>query len=394
MNELTESHALLNTYKRAAVKFVRGEGAKLYDSQGKEYLDFLAGLAVVSLAHAHPQVTAAIKDQAAKLLHVSNLYWTEPMMMLSQRLSQISGGGFNVFFCNSGSEAVECAIKFARKAAGDQRFEIVCAKQGFHGRTLGALAATGQPAKWKGFEPLPQGFQHAEFNNLESFTAALNDQTAAVLLEPIQGEAGVFPAETDFLRGIQEICSQRGILLIFDEIQSGCGRSGNWWAWQHYGVRPDIFVVAKGLANGLPIGACLVDQKLAHHFQPGDHGSTFGGGPLPARAAFATLAALEAEQLVSQAAEKSRFLVEQLEQIPGIKNVRGIGLLIAAQLESNISALLTERVLQNGLVVNSVCPDAIRIAPPLCISREEIAKGVKIIRETLAALTAELSINS
>lgn len=390
VGSITETHALehqlLSTYKREPIKFIRGTGCTLIDSNGHSFLDFLAGIAVVSVGHAHPKVVRAITEQASSLLHVSNLFWTAPGMELSRKLSEISGLPFKSFLCNSGTESIECAIKFVRKATPESRTKIVCAEQSFHGRTLAALAATGQPSKWKGFEPLPTGFSHATFNDISSFSEQVDDSCAAVLIEPIQGEGGIHPAKPEFLCELRNLCNQRGALLIFDEIQSGCGRTGTWWAWQHYGVTPDVFVTAKGLANGLPIGACLVREDLADAFTYGDHGSTFGGSPVPCAAALATLQIIEEEGLMKRAVVLGDLLASLLVELDFVRAVRGAGLMRAAQLCEPKAQEVKDKALSLGLIVNNVRPDAIRITPPLCITEGEIRAGVNILKEAIATV--------
>lgn len=379
-------HKLLSTYKREPIKFVRGTGCQLIDSKGNNFLDFLAGIAVVSVGHAHPKVVRAISEQAASLIHVSNLFWTEPGMELSNKLSSISGTPFKSFLCNSGTESIECAIKFARKATPESKSKIVCAQQSFHGRTLAALAATGQPAKWQGFDPMPAGFAHATFNDVSSFSEEMDDSCAAVLVEPIQGEGGIHPANQEFLHQLRDLCTQRGILLIFDEIQTGCGRTGSWWAWQKYGVTPDVFVTAKGLANGLPIGACLVRTELAGAFTYGDHGSTFGGSPVPCAAALATLQVIEEDGLIERATILGDLLATLLGEVKFVQSVRGAGLMRAAQLTEPKAAEVKDKALSLGLIVNNVRPDAIRITPPLCITEAEIRLGVDRLKEAIATV--------
>lgn len=373
----------METYRRPPILFVAGHDATVIDDAGNEYLDFLAGIAVISLGHADPEVADAVAKQARTLVHVSNLFWTQPGITLSRKMNTISGGGFKVFFANSGTEAIECAIKLTRKAAGPDRSTIVCAENSFHGRTLAALAATGQPKKWKGFEPIPEGFCHAIFNDLSSFEKCITERTAAVLIEPIQGEGGVVPATDEFLHGLRDLCSARGVLFILDEIQTGCGRTGEWWAWQDYKVRPDIFVAAKGLANGFPIGACIAREEVAAQFQVGDHGSTFGGGPIAATAALRTLELLEERGFREFAREKGALLRSGLETIPHAQHVRGKGLLSAIQFDAAIGEDVARQALQDGLIVNSVRPDTLRIAPPLCVTKAEIAHGVEILRSSV-----------
>ena len=265
------------TYGAPAVRMVKGEGCRLWDEDGNEYLDFLAGIAVVGLGHANPEIADAIAQQARTLVHVSNLYGTVPGTDVAITLDRLLGGGGQIFFTNSGAEAIECAIKLARKWGGDGRYGVVSAYGSFHGRTLGALHATGQPAKWEGFQPLPEGFRHVAWNDLAALEAAIDPTVAAVLLEPIQGEGGVHPATAEYFEGVRRLCDERGLLMIVDEIQTGLGRTGEWFGFQHFGVEPDVVTLAKALGNGMPIGACWAKRDVAAVFQPGDHGTTYGG---------------------------------------------------------------------------------------------------------------------
>lgn len=366
----------MDTYSRAPVTFVGGRGCVLYDDAGTEYLDCLGGLAVVAAGHAHDRVTTAIAEQAATLVHTSNIYWTRPMQDLARRLVELTGWG-RVFFSNSGAEANECAIKLARKWAGPGRHKVVCAEGSFHGRTLATLAATGQPSKCTGFEPLPAGFVHAPFNDLDAFAAAVDDETAAIMVEPIQGEGGVVAAEPGFLEGLRSLASDAGVLLILDEVQTGVGRTGRFWAHQHCGVVPDVVTVAKALANGLPIGATIASDAAAV-FSPGDHGSTFGGGPVPCAAALATIEVLVGGGYVDDVARKSELLAAKLASLPHVREVRGRGLLLAAVLDVAVASEVASAALANGLVVNAVAPDAVRFAPPLIIGDEQIADAAQI----------------
>lgn len=367
---------LMDTYARAPVTFVGGRGCLLYDDAGGEYLDCLGGLAVVAAGHSHDRVTAAIAEQAATLVHTSNIYWTRPMQDLARRLVELTGWG-RVFFSNSGAEANECAIKLARKWAGPGRDKIVCAAGSFHGRTLAALAATGQPAKWADFEPLPAGFVHAPFNDLDAFASLVDGETAAIMVEPVQGENGVIPARKPFLEGLRALATDCDVLLIFDEVQTGVGRTGRFWAHQHYGVVPDVVTAAKALANGIPIGATIAADSAAV-FTPGDHGSTFGGGPVPCAAALATLEVLVDGGYVDDVTRKSELLTVKLAGLPHVSEVRGVGLLLAAVLDAPEAAEVAAAALANGLVVNAVAPDAIRFAPPLVIGDEQIADAVQL----------------
>ena len=373
------------TYGAPAVRIVRGEGCKLWDEDGNEYLDFLAGIAVVGLGHANPEIADAIAEQARTLVHVSNLYGTVPGTDVAIALDRLLGGGGQLFFTNSGAEAIECAIKLARKWGGHGRYGVVSAYGSFHGRTLGALHATGQPAKWEGFQPLPEGFRHVAWNDLEALEAAIDPTVAAVLLEPIQGEGGVHPATAEYFEGVRRLCDERDLLMIVDEIQTGFGRTGEWFGFQHFGVEPDVVTMAKALGNGMPIGACWAKREVAAVFQPGDHGTTYGGQPLAASAARATLQILErlnAPQLAERAGAEFRHL---LETVDGVVEVRGLGLLLAAQLAEGLDArAVAADLLQKGLIVNAVSPTSLRFAPPLIVSETEIAQAVDLLSAVLA----------
>ncbi|HEX9970013.1 MAG TPA: acetylornithine/succinylornithine family transaminase, partial [Acidimicrobiales bacterium] len=313
---------LMNTYPPQPVTFVRGEGSYLWDNAGKRYLDFLSGLAVTSLGHAHPAVTEAICAQAATLLHVSNLFGTEPQREVAATLDRLIGTTpGKVFFANSGAEANECAIKLARKWAGRGRHVVVSAYGSFHGRTLATLHATGQPQKHEAFQPLPEGFRHVAWNDAAALEAALDPTVAAVLLEPVQGEGGVMPADAAYLRAVRAACDERGILLIMDEVQTGLGRTGRWFGFQHYGIEPDVVTMAKALGNGMPIGACWARDEVAAAFQPGDHATTYGGQPLAAAAANAVLATMEHEDVPARAEKQGAKLTAALEALPGIAGV-------------------------------------------------------------------------
>jgi predicted acetylornithine/succinylornithine family transaminase len=373
------------TYGAPAVRIVRGEGCKLWDEEGNEYLDFLAGIAVVGLGHANPEIADAIAEQARTLVHVSNLYGTVPGTDVAITLDRLLGGGGQIFFTNSGAEAIECSIKLARKWGGHGRYGVVSAYGSFHGRTLGALHATGQPAKWEGFQPLPDGFRHVAWNDLAALEAAIDPSVAAVLLEPIQGEGGVHPATAEYFEGVRRLCDERGLLMIVDEIQTGLGRTGEWFGFQHFGVEPDVVTMAKALGNGMPIGACWAKREVAAVFQPGDHGTTYGGQPLAASAARATLEILErvnAPQLAERAGAEFRHLLETVE---GVVQVRGLGLLLAAELAVGLDAkAVAADLLRGGLIVNAVSPTALRFAPPLIVSETEIAQAVDLLSAVLA----------
>jgi acetylornithine/N-succinyldiaminopimelate aminotransferase len=366
-----ERGALIPTYARNPVEFVRGEGTRLWDSEGQEYLDFLAGISVVQLGHCHPAVVSAVCEQASRLMHVGNLYLSEPGIRLAARLSELGLGG-KAFFTNSGAEAVECALKLARKhkAGGD----VVVLEKGFHGRTYGALSATPQETKQAPFAPLVPGFRVAA---RDSTDLPVDENTAAVLIEPIQGESGILPVDPSVLRAAREACDAHGALLIFDEIQCGMGRTGDLWAWQGLGVRPDVMTVAKGLGGGLPIGACLTDPARADVLQPGDHGSTFAGGPVVAAAANAVLDVITEPGFLAEVARKGERLAAGLRD-QGLEEVRGSGLMLAFAV-SDGPERARRLLLEQRLVVNATGPDTIRLLPPLTVSDDEIGEALRRI---------------
>ena len=376
---------LMPTYPPAAVTFVRGDGTRLWDDAGNEYLDFLSGLAVTSLGHANPAVAAALHDQARTLLHVSNLFGTQPQQEVAGLLDELLGGDGLVFFCNSGAEANECAIKLARKFGGRGKHVVVSAYGSFHGRTLATLHATGQPQKHETFQPLPEGFRHVAWDDLDALEIALDVSVAGVLLEPVQGEGGVNPATPEYFRGVRQLCDERGILFMVDEVQTGLGRTGKWFGFEHFGVRPDVVTMAKALGNGVPIGACWARREIAEAFEPGDHATTFGGQPLATAAARAVLTEMRRLDVPARAAASGARLVSALEETPGIAAVRGLGLLVAAQLDEGLDArVVAAACLAAGLVVNPVTPTALRFAPPLTVSDSEIDDAVAILTKVLA----------
>jgi acetylornithine/N-succinyldiaminopimelate aminotransferase len=383
---------VMQTYARLPVAFVRGEGSVLWDVDGRRYLDFLGGLAVTSLGHAHPEIAAAVADQAATLLHVSNLFHNEHQPRLAARLDALLGGGGRVFFGNSGAEANECAIKLARRYGqsrfGPARYEIVSAWGSFHGRTLSALAATGQPQKHEPFQPLPEGFRHVAFGDLAQLESALDDRVCAVLLEPIQGEGGVIDPGPGWLAEVRRLCDEREVLLVLDEVQTGLGRTGAWFAHQHDGIRPDVVTLAKALGNGVPIGACWARAEVAEAFRLGDHGSTFGGQPLAARAALAVLDVMERDEVPARALRAGDRLRNGVEALAGVASVRGRGLLLAAELDEGLDAAAVMRAcLDAGLVVNNVTPSALRFAPSLLVTDDEIDEAIEILGKALVAAT-------
>ena len=381
--------ALLPTYPPRAATFVRGVGTHLYDEAGREYLDLVAGIAVVSLGHGHPAPIEALAQQAAVLGHVSNLFWTEPAVRLAERLAELSGLTGGTYLCNSGAEAVEAAIKLARRRGrargGPGRHEIVCLEGAFHGRTLGALAATWARAKKEPFEPLPAGFRHVPPNDLEALTAAVGPQTAGILLEPVQGEGGVRPLDPAYLAAARALADDHDALLLLDEVQTGVGRCGAWFAWQRSGVTPDAMALAKGLGSGLPIGA-LVTRAVEDGFAPGDHGTTFGGSPPLAAAALAVLDAIHAEGLVENADTVGRHLADALRVVPGVAEVRGHGLLLAVELRDGDAATVAARLLEERRVlVNAVTPTALRLCPPLCLTHDDADRAVEALAAVLEA---------
>jgi acetylornithine/N-succinyldiaminopimelate aminotransferase len=387
-----ESH-LMPTYAPADVTFVRGAGTELWDADGKRYLDFLAGLAVTGLGHAHSAVADALAEQARTLLHVSNLFRTEPGEEVAAILDMLIGdgepAGGQVFFANSGAEANECAIKLARKFGGRGRHVVVSAFGSFHGRTLATLHATGQPAKHEPFQPLPEGFRHVVFGDLTDLERALDPSVTAVLLESVQGEGGVNPAPVDYLRDVRALCDERGILLVFDEVQTGLGRTGRWFGFQHAGVRPDMVTMAKALGNGVPIGACWARAEVAAAFEPGDHATTYGGQPLATAAARAVLAEMQRLEVPTLAAKAGEWLASALAALPEVAVVRGLGLLLAAELQPGLDAkAVAAAALDAGLVVNAVTATALRFAPPLTVTDAEIDEAVALLQRVLAAATA------
>ena len=384
-----DAEFVMNTYARAPVAFVRGEGTRLWDSEGRAYLDFLSGLAVTSLGHAHPAVAEAVGDQARTLTHVSNLYYNDLQPRLAARLDALHGGGGRVFFANSGAEANECAIKLARRygqaGGGPERYHVVSTYGSFHGRTLTTLAATGQPQKQETFQPLPSGFRLVPFADTDALAAALDERVCAVLLEPIQGEGGVNPAPPGYLEAVRKWCDEREALLMVDEIQTGLGRTGRWFGYQYAGIHPDVVTMAKALGNGMPIGACWARADTARALRPGDHATTFGGQPLAARAALAVLDVMEAEDVPARAARAGEQLTKALSALPAVVDVRGAGLLIAAELAPGIeSATVAPACLERGLILNAVTPTALRLEPSLLVTDDEIQEAVRILGSVLA----------
>ncbi|MYB10741.1 MAG: acetylornithine transaminase [Acidimicrobiia bacterium] len=373
------------TYGPPSVMFVRGEGCWLWDRNDTRYLDFLSGIAVVSLGHAHPRVAEAVAEQARTLCHVSNLYATEPQMHVARTIDRLVGGPpGQVFFANSGAESNECAIKLARKWAGHGRYTVISAGRSFHGRTLATLHATGQAEKHEAFQPLPEGFRHVPWDDIAELEKAIDDTAAAVLLEPIQGEGGINVPSHGYLQAVRELCDDRGLLFMLDEVQTGLARTGRWFAHHHDGVEPDVVTMAKALGNGMPIGACWAREEVAAAFKPGDHATTFGGQPLAASAAKATLAVMEELDLPARAAAAGEKMRSAVEALDGVTSVRGRGLLLGVELaEERPAAEVVTAGMDAGLVLGTAGTTSLRIAPPLIISDEEIAHGVAVLDKVL-----------
>jgi acetylornithine/N-succinyldiaminopimelate aminotransferase len=366
------------TYARSPVEFVRGEGTRLWDDEGNEYLDFLTGISVVQLGHCHPKLVEAVREQAGRLMHVGNLFYTEPGIRLAKHLADCSLGG-RVFLCNSGAEAIECALKLARRRRRGGGFVVL--SEGFHGRTMGALSATSQETKQAPFAPLVPGFEVVARDDPDALAAAVDENTAAVLLEPIQGESGIHPLDPALLAAAREACDAHGALLIFDEIQCGMGRTGTLWAHQQLGVAPDVMTVAKGLGGGLPIGACVTGPEHARILEPGDHGSTFAGGPLVAAAANVVLDTVDDEAFLTAVRERGSRLADGLRAL-GLEP-RGLGLMVGIHV-AHAPEVARRLLLEQHLVVNATGPDTIRLLPPLTVSTEEVDEAVRRIAALLA----------
>jgi acetylornithine/N-succinyldiaminopimelate aminotransferase len=391
MTQIQHPH-LLSNYGRAPITFVRGEGVRLIDENGERYLDCVAGIAVCALGHAHPSIAQAVAMQAATLVHCSNLYHHEPAGTLATRLATLSGFE-RVFFCNSGAEANESAIKLARKLAHrrgqTERNVILACSNSFHGRTLGTLAATDNKAYHEGFGPLPQGFAFTPYNDPAALEKAIDERTAAFIIEPIQGESGVMPASKEFLQAARRLCDERGALLIFDEIQCGMGRMGTLFAFEHFGVRPDVVTLAKALANGLPIGALLIAACAADALRPGDHGTTFGGSPVPCAAALAHLQVRESTDLDSHVKRVGSRLLDALrllalERSDIFEEPRGIGLMLGLPVRApHVAKTIVTAALEHRLLLNAAGRNSLRFVPPLIISEAEIDEAVFRLRRTL-----------
>ena len=390
VRQLTDGY-VMQTYARFPIALVRGKGARVWDADGKEYLDFVAGIAVNSLGHCHPAVAQAVSEQVNTLVHVSNLYHVEPQARLAKALCDHSFAD-RVFFCNSGAEANEAAIKLARRYGSEQargRNEVITALNSFHGRTLATLTATGQEKIRLGYDPLPAGFRQVPFNDLEAAEAAVDRRTAAILVEPIQGEGGVVAPDPSYVRGLRRLCDDRGLLLMFDEVQVGMGRTGRLFAYEHFGVEPDVMTLAKALGGGLPLGAMLARERVAESFPPGSHASTFGGNPVVCRAGLAVLETLLEDGLVERCEAMGSLLREGLEGLAGrfafVREVRGKGLILGMEMELDCSPVIRE-CMREGLLVASAGANVLRMVPPLTIGEEDVAEALSVLERVLAGL--------
>lgn len=380
---------IMPTYARFPIAFESGDGCVLKDVDGKEYLDCVAGIAVDCLGHNHPGLNAAIADQCQKIMHVSNLYWTEPQIDAAEILVKASGLD-KVFFCNSGAEANEAALKlsriYAKQFKSEDAVEIIAMDHSFHGRTYGAITATGQEKYHKGLDPMLPGISHVPFNDFDALKAAVSDKTCAVLLEPIQGEGGIYPADYDYLQAVRKLCDDENLVLIFDEVQCGMGRSGKFFAYQHYNLKPDVVCMAKGIAGGFPMGGIIACDKVAQVFTPGTHASTFGGNPLASAASRYVLSVLTGDGFLDDVAEKGNYLMEKLNALKKdhacITDVRGMGLMVGVALSVPTGEIIN-KAMEKGLLLVGAGSDAIRFVPPLIINKEEIDKAVEIFGECL-----------
>ena len=376
---------VIGNYTRSPVVLVQGEGSYVWDADGKKYLDLFPGWGVNGLGHCHPKVVAAIQEQAARLIHIANNFYNQPQGKLAQLISESSFGG-KCFFCNSGAEAVEAAIKLARIASAPGKYKIITMENSFHGRTLAAITATGQPKYHKGFEPLPVGFSYVKFNDLDAASVAIDDATCAIMLEPIQGEGGINIADKDYLQGLRELCDSHGLLLILDEVQTGMGRTGQYFAYKHFGIEPDIMTLAKALGGGVAIGAMAARPEIAQRLVPGSHASTFGGNPLAAAAAVAAFKAIEEEGLLENARRLGEYALSRLKEIADkfsfIKEARGIGLMLGMELATPGEKIVKE-CMQRGLLINCTQERILRLMPPITVSKEELEMGLEILEGVL-----------
>ncbi|WP_372793891.1 aspartate aminotransferase family protein [Pontiella sp.] len=394
--EHLQNEYLMSTYA-PGLALVEGSGASVWDAEGNEYLDFVSGIAVTNIGHCHPKMIRAIQDQVETLVHVSNLYFNEKQPVLAKKLAERSGlPGAKCFFSNSGAESNEGLIKLARLWGSEHgKYEVITMRQSFHGRTLATLTATGQEKVQIGFGPLPEGFVYANFNDLDSVADAITSKTAAVLVEALQGEGGVIPADREFLSGLRKLCDERGILLLCDEVQAGMGRTGKWFGFQNYDVMPDAFSLAKGLGNGFPIGAIVAGEKLANIFRPGHHATTFGGTPLACAAALSVIEVIEEEELLANTTMMGAYFAEGLCEIAmkhkkWIAGVRGLGLLLGLVLDVP-AASLQKKLQEKGMLAIATAGNVLRLLPPLNVKQEEIEQALKLIGEACAELHDEMA---
>lgn len=382
---------VMPTYTRSPVVLVRGKGVLAYDIEGKEFLDFFPGWAVSGIGHCHPKVVSAIRQQAKKIIHVPNNYYNEFQGVLAKKIIENSFDG-KVFFCNSGAEAVEGAIKLSRKFGYPSRYEIITMENSFHGRTLAALTATGQLKYQEGFAPLPAGFIHAPFNDFEAVKAKVTDKTVAIMLEPIQGEGGVNVASDDFITGLRKLCDERNILLVFDEIQTGMGRTGKMFCYQNYNVVPDIMILAKTLGGGFPIGAMVAGKRIADTLQAGTHASTFGGNPLACAASIATFEAIEEGKLAEKASRRGAYLHNRLSLLKKdfsfVRLVRGKGLMQAVELDIE-GKTIVDKCIEKGLLINCTQKKILRVMPPLIVKNAQIDEAISILHGVLREVEVE-----
>jgi len=383
---------VMNTYSRFPITLVRGKGVNVWDEDGKEYLDFVAGIAVNALGHSHDVIVEAVKSQVEKLIHISNLYWNNNQIQLAKMICEKSFGQ-SVFFCNSGAEANEAAIKLARKYGNTKyngrRYKIITAKDSFHGRTYGALSATGQPKYHKNFEPLLEGFESVEYNDINSIKSAIDENTCAVMLEVIQGEGGINEAKANYLQDVRKLCDKHDLLLIFDEVQTGIGRTGKLFGYEHFGVVPDVMTLAKALGGGFPIGALVVNEK-SDIFDPGDHASTFGGNPLACAAGIAVMKTVAQESFLNTVKENGEFFKNQLlamkEKHSIIDKVKGKGLMIGVKLNIEDGSDIVKKAMEKGLLINLLKHNVLRFVPPLIITKEEIMQGLSILEDVFVEM--------
>ncbi|KPJ61764.1 MAG: acetylornithine aminotransferase [Planctomycetes bacterium DG_23] len=376
---------VIGNYTRSPVVLVRGEGSYVWDADGKKYLDLFPGWGVNGLGHCHPKVVAAIREQAAKLIHIANNFYSLPQGKLAELISKNSFGG-KCFFCNSGAESVEAAIKLARIASAPGKFKIITMENSFHGRTLAAITATGQAKYHKGFEPLPAGFTYVPFNDLAAVSAAVDDETCAIMLEVIQGEGGINIAKRDYLQGLRDLCSSGGLFLIVDEVQTGMGRTGEYFAYKHFGVEPDIMTLAKALGGGMAIGAIVAKPEIAERLVPGSHASTFGGNPLAAAAACAVFSAIEEESLLENARHLGEYALTRLKETAAkyefVKEARGVGLMLGMELAIP-GEKIVKQCMERGLLINCTQERILRLMPPITVKKEELDQGLEILEGVL-----------